>query len=67
MFVLNQLSFKIKYQLEFDEGHVDEDTYATNLFTVSVLGIILSFISMHRVTHSRVQWNRVQHHGAQHL
>ena len=52
MFVLNQLSFKIKYQLEFDEGHVDEETYATNLFTVSVLGIILGLISMRRVTGS---------------
>ena len=52
IFVLNQLSFKIKYQLEFDEGYVDEDTYATNLFTVSVLGIILGLISMRRVTGS---------------
>ena len=52
MFALNQLSFKTKYQLEFDEGHVDEDTYITNLLIVSILGILLSFISMRRVTGS---------------
>ena len=52
MFALNQLSFKTKYQLEFDEGHVDEDTYITNLLSVSILGILLSFISMRRVTGS---------------
>ena len=52
MFALNQLSFKTKYQLEFDEGHVDEDTYITNLLSVSILGIILSFISLRRVTGS---------------
>ena len=52
MFALNQLSFKTKYQLEFDEGHVDEDTYITNLLSVSILGITLGFISMRRVTGS---------------